>query len=65
MIIYVSINKDTGEIIVNNDIQPDTDMVVLNPNTIENSNNVIKFEIAFNTSSFEKYFSKELNANTN
>ena len=67
MIIYVNIDKNTGEITVNNDMHPDTDIVVLNQNTIQNSDQLIKFEIAFNTSIFEKLqdFSKDINGNTN
>lgn len=67
MIIYVNIDKNTGEITVNNDMHPDTDIVELNQNTIQNSDQLIKFEIAFNTSIFEKLqdFSKDINGNTN
>jgi hypothetical protein len=54
MIIYVNIDKNTGEITVNNDVFPDTDMVQFNPNTLENTDNYTKFEIAFNVSSFEQ-----------
>ena len=48
-------------------MHPDTDIVVLNQNTIQNSDQLIKFEIAFNTSIFEKLqdFSKDINGNTN
>ena len=53
MIIYVNIDKNTGEITVNNDMYPDTDVVQFNPNTLENTENNTKFEIAFNTTSFE------------
>ena len=63
MIIYVNIDKNTGEITVNNDMYPDTDVVQFNPNTLETTENNTKFEIAFNTTSFEqKIF---LNPNTN
>ena len=54
MIIYVNIDKNTGEITVNNDMYPDTDVVQFNPNTLENTENNTKFEIAFNVSSFQQ-----------
>ena len=54
MIIYVNIDKNTGEITVNNDMYPDTDVVQFNPNTLENTENHTKFEIAFNVSSFQQ-----------
>ena len=54
MIIYVNIDKTTGEITVNNDSFPDSDVVQFNPNTLENTENHTKFEIAFNVSSFQQ-----------
>jgi hypothetical protein len=54
MIIYVNIDKTTGEITVNNDLYPDTDIVQFNTNTLEETENFTKFEIAFNTTSFEE-----------
>ena len=56
MIIYVNIDKNTGEITVNNDMYPDTDVVQFNPNNLEDTENNTKFEIAFNTTSFEQKF---------
>lgn len=53
MIIYVNIDKHTGEITVNNDMYPNTDVVQFNPNNLEDTENNTKFEIAFNTTSFE------------
>jgi hypothetical protein len=53
MIIYVNIDKTTGEITVNNDMYPNTDVVQFNPNNLEDTENNTKFEIAFNTTSFE------------
>lgn len=54
MIIYVNIDKTTGEITVNNDNYPDTDVVQLNPNSLENTETNTKFEIAFNVTSFQQ-----------
>ena len=56
MIIYVNIDKNTGEITVNNDSFPDTDVVQFNPNTLETTENNTKFEIAFNPSVFIEKF---------
>ena len=56
MIIYVNIDKNTGEITVNNDMYPNTDVVQFNPNNLEDTENNTKFEIAFNTTSFEQKF---------
>ena len=56
MIIYVNIDKTTGEITVNNDSFPDSDVVQFNPNTLENTENHTKFEIAFNPSVFIEKF---------
>ena len=56
MIIYVNIDKATGEITVNNDIYPNTDVVQFNPNALEDTNEYTKFEIAFNTTLFEQNF---------
>ena len=56
MIIYVNIDKTTGEITVNNDMYPDTDVVQFNPNTLETTENNTKFEIAFNPSVFIEKF---------
>lgn len=63
MIIYVNIDKNTGEITVNNDSFPDTDVVQFNPNTLETTENNTKFEIAFNVSSFQQRDNP--NGNTN
>jgi hypothetical protein len=63
MIIYVNIDKHTGEITVNNDSFPDSDVVQFNPNTLENTENNTKFEIAFNVSSFQQRDNP--NGNTN
>lgn len=63
MIIYVNIDKNTGEITVNNDSFPDSDVVQFNPNTLENTENNTKFEIAFNVSSFQQRDNP--NGNTN
>lgn len=63
MIIYVNIDKTTGEITVNNDSFPDTDVVQFNPNTLEDTDNYTKFEIAFNVSSFQQRDNP--NGNTN
>jgi mevalonate kinase len=60
MIIYVNVNKNTGEIIVNNDRFPDTNMAQANPNTINIDENNISFEIAFDTSHFEGNILSEL-----
>ena len=69
MIIYVNVNKNTGEIIVNNDRFPDTNMAQANTNTINIDENNISFEIAFDTSHFEGKILSELmnmnNGNTN
>lgn len=65
MIIYVNIDKNTGEITINNDLYPDTDVVTFNPNTLEDTSNYTKFEIAFSTVSFEKHFLPEINNNGN
>ena len=54
MIIYVNIDKNTGEIMVNNDMYPNSDVVIFNPNTLRDTQNNTQFEIAFNTSSFEE-----------
>ena len=54
MIIYVNIDKTTGEITVNNDMYPNTDVVQFNPNTLEDTETNTKFEIAFNVSSFQQ-----------
>jgi len=54
MIIYVNFDKTTGEITVNNDNYPDTDVVQLNPNSLENTETNTKFEIAFNVTSFQQ-----------
>jgi len=54
MIIYVNIDKTTGEITVNNDNYPDTDVVQFNPNSLENTETNTKFEIAFNVTSFQQ-----------
>jgi hypothetical protein len=61
MIIYVNVNKNTGEVIVNNDLYPGEDMLAFNPNTLENTNEYTKFEIAFNTTDFEKIHNPTLN----
>ena len=53
MIIYVNIDKTTGEITVNNDSFPDSDVVQLNPTTLVETEISTTFEIAFNTTSFE------------
>lgn len=53
MIIYVNINKTTGEITVNNDNFPDTDVVQFNPNSLEDTSEYTKFEIAFNVTNFQ------------
>ena len=64
MIIYVNIDKNTGEIIVNNDRFPDTNMAIANSNTININDNNISFEIAFDTSHFEgKILSELMNMN--
>jgi hypothetical protein len=63
MIIYVNIDKNTGEITVNNDSFPDSDVVQFNPSTLENTENNTKFEIAFNVSSFQQRDNP--NGNTN
>ena len=63
MIIYVNIDKNTGEITVNNDMYPDTDVVQFNPNNLEDTENNTKFEIAFNVSSFQQRDNP--NGNTN
>jgi hypothetical protein len=55
MIIYVNIDKTTGQITVNNDLYPDTDVVQFNPNTLEQTDSETKFEIAFNVSSFQNH----------
>jgi hypothetical protein len=67
MIIYVNIDKTTGEITVNNDNFPDTDVVQLNPSTLENTETSTKFEIAFNVTSFQSLDNTagSLNGNTN
>jgi hypothetical protein len=67
MLIYVNINKTTGEITVNNDNYPDTDVVQLNPNSLENTETSTKFEIAFNVTSFQSLDNTagSLNGNTN
>lgn len=65
MIIYVNFDKNTGQIIVNNDMYPDTDVVQFTPSSLENTENNIKFEIAFNTSSFEKLHNIIENNNAN
>jgi hypothetical protein len=53
MIIYVNIDKTTGNIIVNNDRYPDSDVVQLNQTTLVETESATTFEIAFNTTSFE------------
>lgn len=63
MIIYVNIDKNTGEITVNNDSFSDSDVVQFNPNTLETTENHTKFEIAFNVSSFQQRDNP--NGNTN
>jgi hypothetical protein len=67
MIIYVNIDKTTGEITVNNDSFPDSDVVQLNPNSLENTETSTKFEIAFNVTSFQSLDNTtgSLNGNTN
>ena len=68
MIIYVNINKETGQISVNNDRYPDTEIIVLNPGTLKNTENSMQFELAFNTSIFENIQPNPMdntNANTN
>lgn len=63
MIIYVNIDKTTGEITVNNDSYPDTDVVVFNPNTLEDTETSTKFEIAFNVTSFQQRDNPDGNPN--
>jgi hypothetical protein len=53
MIIYVNIDKTTGNITVNNDRYPDSEVVQLNQTTLVETENSTTFEIAFNTTSFE------------
>ena len=53
MIIYVNIDKNTGNVIVNNDQYPDSDVVQLNQTTLVETETNTTFEIAFNTTSFE------------
>lgn len=53
MIIYVNIDKNTGNVTVNNDQYPDSDVVQLNQTTLVDTENSTTFEIAFNTTSFE------------
>jgi len=67
MLIYVNINKTTGEITVNNDNFPDTDVVQLNQNSLEDTDTNTKFEIAFNVTSFQQLNNilGPLNGNTN
>jgi hypothetical protein len=68
MIIYVNINKETGQISVNNDRYPDTEIIVLNSGTLKNTENSMQFELAFNTSIFENIQPHPMdntNANTN
>ena len=65
MIIYVNFDKNTGQITINNDMYPDTDIVQLNPSSLENTENTMRFEIAFNTSSFEKLHNTMENNNGN
>jgi hypothetical protein len=67
MIIYVNIDKNTGEISINNDMYPNTDVVEISSSTVQNDDNTTKFEIAFNTTSFEKLYniSENINGNTN
>lgn len=63
MIIYVNIDKTTGEITVNNDMYPNTDVVQFNPNTLEDTETTTKFEIAFNVSSFQQRDNPDGNTN--
>jgi len=49
MIINVTYNKLTGELAVNGDI----DLIELNANTIEDTSDLLSFEIAVNTAQYE------------
>ena len=49
MIINVTYNKLTGELAVNGDI----DLIELNTNTIEDTSDLLSFEIAVNTAQYE------------
>lgn len=60
MIIYVNIDKNTGEITVDSDRFADTNIVTVNTNTIENNSDNTKFEIAFDTAGFESRILSEL-----
>ena len=49
MIINITYNKLTGELAVNGDI----DLIELNANTIEDTSDLLSFEIAVNTAQYE------------
>jgi len=49
MIINITYNKLTGELAVNGDI----DLIELNTNTIEDTSDLLSFEIAVNTAQYE------------
>ena len=49
MIINVTYNKLTGELAVNGDI----DLIELNTNTIEDTSDLLSFEIAVSTAQYE------------
>jgi len=55
MIIYVNIDKQTGNITVNNDDYPDDlTMLVANSGTIVDNSNNTSFEIAFDVKRFQE-----------
>ena len=55
MIIYVNIDKQTGNIILNNSDYPDNeDMLVVNSGTIVNDDNNTGFEISFDVTRFQE-----------
>ena len=55
MIIYVNIDKQTGNITVNNSDYPDdSTMLVVNSGTIVDSNNNTSFEIGFKVARFQE-----------
>jgi hypothetical protein len=55
MIIYVNIDKQTGNITVNNDNYPDDPtMLVVNSGTIVDNSNNTNFEISFEVTRFQE-----------